>query len=217
MYMLSLSCEECGESFEVYPSNSDKKFCSRDCWSANSRLEKKCEFCLESFWTYKSEDKIYCSDGCHRQDKKERIKIVECQFCGADFEKSVKQIEEYPNHFCDKSCKAKSQTGPDATNWKGGDYIYDLYGPNWSENRELALERDGFSCAVCGNNERRLEVHHIKPRRELYIENLSVFEDGVNDLDNLVPLCVDHHSMLEGKFKDCDYDEFVDKAKDLIS
>lgn len=214
--MITLDCNGCGSSFEVYPSKSDKKFCSRECWSDSSRVEKTCEFCSEGFWTYKSVDKKYCSDECYREDNSKSFKTVECEFCGSEFEKDIKQIEKYPRHFCNKSCKASSQTGEDSTNWKGGDYIYDLYGPNWSENRELALERDSYSCAICGNDDRRLEVHHITPRRELYIDNLSVFEDGVNDLDNLVTLCVDHHAKLEGELKDCNYEEFLDSAKDLL-
>jgi len=214
--MLSKQCQHCGSSFEVYPSKSDKKFCSRDCWSNSSRVEKCCLYCGETFWTYKSDDKKYCSNDCYRSDHLKETISVECEFCGEMFDKSAKQAELYPRHFCNKSCKAKSQTGPDATNWRGGDYIYDRYGPNWSENRERALERDEYECAVCGDSNKRLEVHHITPRREFYIENLQVFEEGVNELDNLVTLCTDHHGPLEGRFTDSAYDEFVAKSKDLL-
>ena len=214
--MFSKQCQYCDSSFEVYPSNSDKKFCSRECWSDSSRVEKSCPYCGDEFWTYKSENTDYCSDDCYRSDNVEKTIFVECKFCGDTFDKSAKQVELYPRHLCDKSCKAKSQTGPNATNWKGGDYIYDRYGPNWSENRERALERDDHECGICGNSDKRLEVHHIKPRRELYVKDLQVFEEGVNNLDNLITLCIDHHAKLEGEFTDCSRDEFLRRAKDLL-
>lgn len=214
--MVSVSCNNCGDDFEVPPSKSDKKFCSRECWKDNSRIYKDCPVCGEEFWTYQSTDKKYCSDECYRIDHEETLVEVECEFCGSKFDKPKSQIKAYPGHFCDKSCKAKSQTGPDATNWKGGDYIYDRYGPNWSENRVKALERDNWSCAICDEDIARLEVHHITPRRDMYIDNLNVFEKGVNDLDNLVTLCVDHHGKLEGEFKDSDYEEFVERSKALL-
>lgn len=92
------------------------------------------------------------------------------------------------------------KSGEDNPNWKGG-YDY-YYGPDWPEQREKALKRDGYECRRCGisNEEHKqqhpqnasLEVHHITP----FIE----FDDHAeaNRLENLIALCSTCHRLLEG-------------------
>lgn len=85
------------------------------------------------------------------------------------------------------------------------------YGVNWSKQRKKCLERDGYTCRVCGTPEseisREPSVHHITPRTQF---------DGapreMNALDNLVTLCPTCHGRLEGKHTDCGVSEFVNKA-----
>lgn len=59
----------------------------------------------------------------------------------------------------------------------------DYTDPEWDENRNLALERDGCKCRYC-HSRRRLRVHHIRP--------LSM--GGTHDLWNLVTLCSNCHA-----------------------
>ncbi len=64
------------------------------------------------------------------------------------------------------------------------------YGPNWRQQRDLARQRDGYTCQVCGTveNERPHHVHHKTPFR-----TFPSFEQA-NRLENLVTLCpVCHH------------------------
>lgn len=85
------------------------------------------------------------------------------------------------------------------------------YGPNWSKQRSKCLERDGYTCQVCGLEEseidRELSVHHITPRRE-YDGNWEQ-----NQLENLVTLCSQCHGTFEGRFANSDPGEFAVKAR----
>lgn len=89
------------------------------------------------------------------------------------------------------------------------------YGPNWSKQRQKALDRDGYTCRVCGTSskelDRELSVHHIKPRREF---------DGnwkQNELDNLITVCPQCHGKVEGEWTDCDPETFARRAQEGVN
>lgn len=86
------------------------------------------------------------------------------------------------------------------------------YGPNWSKQREKALERDDYTCRVCGVEsaelDRELSVHHIRPRREFN----GNWEQ--NELANLITVCPSCHGKVEGEWTDCNPDEFVQRAQE---
>lgn len=54
---------------------------------------------------------------------------------------------------------------------------------NYSSRREAILHRDKYTCQCCGKKNCRLEVHHIKFRRD----------GGTDDEENLITLCEDCH------------------------
>lgn len=60
------------------------------------------------------------------------------------------------------------------------------YGPDWDIIRQEILERDDFTCqesdSYCMG---QLQVHHITPLRKR----------GTNNKDNLITLCLYHHSL----------------------
>lgn len=53
----------------------------------------------------------------------------------------------------------------------------------YSSRREAILHRDNYTCQCCGKKNCRLEVHHIKFRRD----------GGTDDEENLITLCEDCH------------------------
>lgn len=64
-------------------------------------------------------------------------------------------------------------------------------GPNWENERQFALDRDGNQCAKCGDSDSKLHVHHrVKFRRHNTPE-------GANRPDNLVSLCPACHASAE--------------------
>ena len=82
--------------------------------------------------------------------------------------------------------------------WRGG-IAHPNYGPNWDEQRELALERDDHHCQYpgCGAATSlsgwKLDVHHIQPFR---LFGLQRYEEA-NRLDNLITYCHKHHMEME--------------------
>ncbi|MGW8318175.1 MAG: DEAD/DEAH box helicase [Candidatus Promineifilaceae bacterium] len=75
------------------------------------------------------------------------------------------------------------------------------YGPNWQEQRQQALERDGYRCRTCGAEAKPgngLHVHHIRPFREYnYVAGQNEAYRQANSLDNLVTLCPNCHRRAE--------------------
>ncbi len=74
------------------------------------------------------------------------------------------------------------------------------YGPNWPQQRQLALERDNRRCRTCGASaeEFLLHIHHIRPFREYgYIPGRNENYRLANQLDNLVTLCPSCHRRAE--------------------
>ncbi|MEN4099657.1 MAG: DEAD/DEAH box helicase [Anaerolineaceae bacterium] len=74
--------------------------------------------------------------------------------------------------------------------WKS-DQIH--YGPNWVSQRDMARQRDGFRCQMCGALEinQSHHVHHKVPFRNF----LSFVQ--ANQLDNLITLCAPCHKKAE--------------------
>jgi DEAD/DEAH box helicase domain-containing protein len=75
------------------------------------------------------------------------------------------------------------------------------YGPNWQEQRQRVLERDGYRCRTCGAEGRSgqgLHVHHLRPFREYgYLPGRNEAYLSANALDNLVTLCPSCHRRAE--------------------
>jgi len=66
--------------------------------------------------------------------------------------------------------------------------------PNFSDDTKLeALERAGWCCEICGNND-ILDFHHCKSNS---IMNRKKYGDNIQTLENCSVLCRKHH--LDGK------------------
>jgi DEAD/DEAH box helicase domain-containing protein len=74
-------------------------------------------------------------------------------------------------------------------------------GPNWSRQRDMARQRDGYRCRVCNVPERpgrQHDVHHIRPFAEFgYQRGANDAYLNANDLDNLITLCPRCHRLAE--------------------
>lgn len=75
------------------------------------------------------------------------------------------------------------------------------YGPNWQQQRQKALARDGHRCRICGAEGRPaapLHVHHIRPFRDFgYVPGQNDNYKQANVLDNLATLCPGCHRRAE--------------------
>lgn len=68
--------------------------------------------------------------------------------------------------------------------------------------RKAVILRDGCKCMECGKSNCRLEVHHIKPRRN----------NGSNTMSNMITLCSKCHNKTEGK-----EGQFMDRYFSMIN
>ncbi len=196
------NCEECGETYYVKPSKSDRsKYCSRECFdeSQKNRTTLTCEFCEETYEKKKSHaaESRFCSRECKDRFKRtynEWRETVHCATCGADLKRERYETKRHKHHFCDDTCRgewiSKNRRGKDAPNWQGGATL--SFGSRWPQVRKRVFDRDRV-CQYCGEDgtETYLDVHHIVPRREFEVV------DDANTLVNLVLLCRSCHKRAE--------------------
>jgi 5-methylcytosine-specific restriction endonuclease McrA len=191
-----IPCPVCGTPFSPKYSKSKsgvRKYCSQDC--SNSLLKgRECVNHLK----YPEAITVFIKD--NYADKgvdwiAERIDISKS---------SIKNIAHKARIRLNYNILVKSfdtlkenMTQEKNPNWKGG-ISTNEYGKNWDEQRKKALQRDDFTCQVCGVKNKNNHVHHITPRR-LYKECI---EDS-NILSNLITLCPRHHNLVEYGKIDC--------------
>ncbi|MBK8904133.1 MAG: DEAD/DEAH box helicase [Anaerolineaceae bacterium] len=75
------------------------------------------------------------------------------------------------------------------------------YGPNWQQQRQIVLARDGHRCRNCGAEAKSgqgLHVHHIRPFRDFnYIPGQNDHYLQANQPENLITLCPSCHKQAE--------------------
>jgi len=173
---VNLSCVNCGSTFQVHRSQSDRaKYCSKDCMN---------EYRSEN-WVGEN-NPLYIDSG------------VECEQCGDEFQKRPAKIEMHDRHFCSRSCHgewlSENNRGENHPRWEGGKVDY---GEDWYDKRREALDRDKHTCQDCGKHRsevKRIHVHHIFPRRDFDTP------EEANKLINLVTLCISCHHKWEGLY-----------------
>lgn len=65
------------------------------------------------------------------------------------------------------------------------EYSEKLKDPRWQKKRLEIMQRDNFTCRLCGDAESELNVHHL-----YYVSGKAVYE---YDNESLVTLCHDCH------------------------
>jgi len=76
-------------------------------------------------------------------------------------------------------------------------YAEQLKSPKWQKKRLEILERDKFTCRICGDKEKELHVHH-----RIYKKNLKMweYEDYI-----LLTLCSDCHESMHSAYIDAQF------------
>lgn len=201
-------------------------FCSKKCYweflrenapsgkehTQYDRVKRDCAFCGETLEIKPSvsenRNRVFCDYSCAGRWRSENLSgdnsprwkggdiEKHCEICGKSFE--VKRARADSARFCSYECLGvhhrEVRSGEDNPNWEGGYEPY--YGPNWREQRERTLKRDGYVCVDCGMTQEEsrnkyaegLSVHHRVPFREFRVEG-NVDYQSANDLENLVALC----------------------------
>ena len=105
------------------------------------------------------------------------------------------------------------KSGSEHRDWKGG--TTDYYHPNWRDIREEIIKRDGKACRVCEESEKRLCVHHIRPRSE-YVDDGEYNYESACSSRNLITLCNSCHMKFEGKYIGAPHYNFSKLAKNSL-
>ena len=112
---------------------------------------------------------------------------TECKECGCHIRKELK--------FCNSSCSAKYNNRVGKTGYKRmineNNGIHPNFNPNKEKGyREICFGKYEPKCIICGWD-KSVDVHHIDSNH------------NNNDVDNLVPLCQNHHKLtIMNEYKD---------------
>lgn len=199
---------------------SENVFCSRKCYDdsrtkvRNDRAQN-CEYCGNSYIRHTlkgNNNKRFCSSVCRFLGLKAEPR--NCVNCGCWMTpiklnaSTGKYISSSNGKVCSREChlawirnnpvrKAKISaafTGEKHPNWQGGKLFLN-HRSTWDRLADSIRDRDGHRCRSCGksetDNRRRLDVHHIVPRRECLSAEIA------DHPENLISLCDECHMRVE--------------------
>lgn len=219
--VLTIECTNCDETVERYASDIEgveNVFCSKQChdewqrtnaptddnapgWKGGQKIVT-CDWCGQEYSDYPSridrKDGTYCSQECYGKSR-EKSPDIDCHWCGDSVEGMPANFRRSERSFCSTECHSEwmsdYMSGPDGPRWRGGESYHPRnYGPNWDEQREKAIERDGHRCMLCDSTN-DLVVHHKRPLRT-FDRDKHRWWDRANDLRNLITLCRSCHSVV---------------------
>ena len=174
-------CTECSKIETVRKDN--KSSICKSCASRNAGAKglitirknikyKSCAGCSNKIESYKKWD--YCSVECSSKNKRVERECKECKIKFKILKSTLKTNAS--GNFCSRPCYEKYLCDTERINGRGS---------RWKKIRKEALSKFPF-CALCGTS-KKLQVHHIIPYRYTYDNSQS----------NLIPLCVNHHKIVE--------------------
>lgn len=139
----------------------------------NKQEKINCVICNSEFIKNRINQK-YCSIECrYKADKNRQNKIpmeAICKYCDKKFIKdNTNRLKIYCSTDCARLDRYKKQP----------------YWREWNILVEYCLERDNYTCQHCGEKNKKLVCHHIKP--------LALH--GSNNIENLIILCTKCHSL----------------------
>lgn len=197
MKSIVATCANCGKEVKKYRSqvaNSKSYYCSRKCyyeakgkgfslpdqggpknpfWKGGvSRVKKTCVFCGKEFFSAESAGRLYCSDECGYNAKKNRT-MVSCAVCGKEFEVKVVDVERGKSFLCSMECRGKWMSdnysgenspvfGENSYRWNGGVRMEDGYVTIRQGQGKYSYEHRLIAEKALGRKLKRGEVvHHL--------------------------------------------------------
>lgn len=163
-------------------------------------MDKICPTCGNSFKTYPSLNRIYCSFNCYHQGGNKRCrppnKITKvCAWCNqpvtrpaADFHNS----KTFCNYLCMAEWQSKYMCKENHPRWNGGNRGNNR-GIGWKKAKKIALKHSNGKCKMCRKPANT--VHHKIPVR--CFTNPS----DAHSQSNLIVLCKSCHPKAEKVFR----------------
>ena len=177
---------------------------------------KICPQCNEKFWVplHRYEDRKVCSRECRDESRRTR-KTVSCAHCGKSISRKPSKIAASKSglQFCDRVCKENAQRIGDNSIAEIQPSHYGTAAAKTMTKKEILSQTSGHTliredsrkiykrefpghmkCQVCGYDY-CVEVCHMVSVNE-FPDSTLVSE--INNIDNLVALCPNHHKELDG-------------------
>lgn len=131
--MITTTCETCGISFDVYP----------------SELAKGKRHC--------------CSWLCHVEKQNNPKVVCICKTCGELFERVPSKATNGRGQYCSKVCHGLSVRGENSPHWKDLKRVvqWERCQAEYKEWRKAVYARDDWTCHECGKRGGKLHVHHV--------------------------------------------------------
>jgi len=210
-------CPTCGDCFETL--RGMKCHHSHKHGESISGESVECSYCGDTLRKKRNvveeQDLFFCDESdCMSSYYEEKIPKEEhgswdggkvelfCDWCSGPIERRESEVSYYDNNFCGNDCRFEwwsknCPTGEDNPNWCGG--YSGNYGSNWNEKRREILERDEFSCKVCGMSR---DEHYSEYDEDLHVHHkipIATFDEpeDANYLTNLITSCQGCHPKLD--------------------
>ena len=176
-----IPCKICGEWFNTHGATVCPACAGRGHKRSHGQsVTVKCEFCGREFQRPRANargKKQFCDQMCRRMYERSGWIDRTCLECGRHFKvrESAIRSSNATGHYCSRFCYERSMHVEGSRTYKGG---------------FERVKREHFSgfkfCAICGTT-KSIHIHHIIPFRFTHD----------NGLDNLIPLCSRHHTIVE--------------------
>lgn len=235
---IELVCDNCGKSFLKKKSQvGNKNFCNKDCYTAyigdfhnRSVTTVYCNVCnkpkiISNSYYINSTNKIfYCNEHSHLKCAGSNnynwkgITILECSFCGREFERrtSIISASENNNQYCSDYCMQRNKSilfsGENHPRWNGGQKSisnYIRYNIEYAKIRDKCFKRDNYS-SVASNIvslvTNGLHHHHIKSlssiikENNITFDNVEDFYDILYDINNVATLLREEHLLFHSLY-----------------
>lgn len=192
MPKVKVICDNCGKSFERYPSTVKKhNFCNQQCYKEYHSKDTKyyiCEICGKKFKGMKHNANRFCSRECYNQYHNIENKNRECPVCHKIF-----AADRQSRIYCSVECYNKDRhmpKGENHHNWKGGISKENDKKDSWDYKnwRKQVYERDNWTCQQCFIKGKKINAHHIKSWK--YYPELRY------SVDNGITVCEDCHKQI---------------------
>ena len=154
-------CEQCGEQFEPR-SDTNGRFCSRDCaneFRRHDRKEHTCKECGDTFKALPSDNREFCSRKCFNRTQRDQ-KTLRCANCDRPFRAQKNRNPDHCGRSCDSEARLRRPRPENVPMLLWLLYVYEDY------NLQQTFERQR---AVIGNKDclKKEEVREV-------LKNLNV-------------------------------------------
>lgn len=168
--------------------------------NSHEKVEVKCDYCgkimLKVYQSYTSGHKVVQKDACQKCNNLYKVKEVNRVLYGVDNVFELSEVKDkirdtnmrkygHDHHYKSTEFAELYLNRENNPNWRGGtatELQLARGSVEYRDWRKDVLERDKFTCIVCGDDNNDMHAHHL--------ESFAKNKDLRFDVDNGVTLCI---------------------------